>query len=79
MNLINKIVGKAVGECIDDGHDMKFENWFFSYRSCENRIVYRIHFKCTRCGYTVKKYSTKAQGEAIKVINDEYKQAQTTH
>lgn len=79
MNILNKIIGKTIGRCIDDGHKMEFKDWYFSYRSVDDRLVYKISFKCQRCGYTVKKYSTKAQEAAIEVLNDEYKNAKEVH
>jgi hypothetical protein len=74
MNILNRIAGKAVGECIHRGHDIWCASYSFRYTSVDYR-VYNLTYKCKRCGYTVTQYSNEEQSKAIKVLNDGYKKS----
>ena len=66
--MIANIVGKLIGKCIDDGHNMHYTHYTKDFGYIRNREY--IHFKCSRCGYTTHREANQAEQAAIQTLKN---------
>lgn len=76
MDMITKMLGKKIGECIADGHKMVYDSHskigFAGYPHHPSATMY---FLCSRCGYKADRNATEKEVDAIRTIsNAKYKE-----